>query len=130
MLVKYTEGLLLTVIKICTYSASIDYIIKGTVPRDFRPHSNPPRLLTNGVKIFSILVSFSPRYLYFSVEKTDYPQYDTARSLTPRSIILCWDSEKYEYLSENETKFETILTHWSVAQAGSNDEKNLFGLSL
>ena len=30
----------------------------------------------------------------------------------------------FEYLRENETKFENILTHWSVAQAGSNDEKN------
>ena len=31
---------------------------------------------------------------------------------------------KYEYLGENKTKNENILTHWSVAQAGSNDEKN------
>ena len=31
---------------------------------------------------------------------------------------------KYKYLGENETKNETILTHWSVGQAGSNDEKN------
>ena len=30
----------------------------------------------------------------------------------------------YNYLGENETKFENILTHWSVDQAGSNDEKN------
>ena len=30
---------------------------------------------------------------------------------------------KYEYLGENETTFENVLTHWSVAQAGSNDEK-------
>ena len=30
----------------------------------------------------------------------------------------------FEYLSEKETKNQTILTHWSVAQAGSNDEKN------
>ena len=30
----------------------------------------------------------------------------------------------YEYLGENETEFENILTHWSVDQAGSNDEKN------
>ena len=41
----------------------------------------------------------------------------------------------FEYLGENETKFENISTHWSVAQAGSNDEKklgveNLVGLSL
>ena len=27
-------------------------------------------------------------------------------------------------LGENETKNETILTHWSVAQVSSNDEKN------
>ena len=25
---------------------------------------------------------------------------------------------KFEYLGENETKYENILTHWSVAQAG------------
>ena len=36
---------------------------------------------------------------------------------------------------ENETKSDNILTYWSVAQAGSNDEKkvggkNLVGLSL
>ena len=40
---------------------------------------------------------------------------------------------KFEYLSENETKLENILTHWSVAQAGSNEDlgvKNLIGLSL
>ena len=30
----------------------------------------------------------------------------------------------FEYLGENEIKFENILTHWSVAQAGSNDGKN------
>ena len=30
----------------------------------------------------------------------------------------------YDYLGENETKFENILTYWSVDQAGSNDEKN------
>ena len=40
-----------------------------------------------------------------------------------------------EYLGENETKFENILTHWSVVQPDSNDEKNwesknLVGLSL
>ena len=31
---------------------------------------------------------------------------------------------EFEYLGENETEFENILTHWSVAQAGSNDDKN------
>ena len=35
----------------------------------------------------------------------------------------------FEYLSEKETKNQTILTHWSVAQAGSNDEKN-WGLKI
>ena len=39
-------------------------------------------------------------------------------------MILRGDSDKYEYLGENETKFETILTHWSVVKAGSNNEKN------
>ena len=38
-------------------------------------------------------------------------------------MILRGDSDKYEYLGENETKFETILTHWSIDKAGSNDEK-------
>ena len=31
---------------------------------------------------------------------------------------------KFEELSENLTKIENIFTHWSVAQAGSNYEKN------
>ena len=31
---------------------------------------------------------------------------------------------KYNYLGENETKNENILTRWSVTQAGSNYEKN------
>ena len=44
--------------------------------------------------------------------------------MTPRSIILRGALEKFEYLGENETKNETILTHWSVAQAGLNDENN------
>ena len=40
------------------------------------------------------------------------------------SMILCGDSKKFEYLGENETKNETILIHWSGAQASLNDEKN------
>ena len=47
--------------------------------------------------------------------------------LTPSCMILHGVSFfilKFEYLSENETKIENILTHWSVAQAGSNDENN------
>ena len=64
----------------------------------------------------------------------DSGQYHTAQNfplkfgcLTPRSIILRGDSEKFEYLSEDETKKENILTHWSVAQAGSNDETSYRG---
>ena len=35
-----------------------------------------------------------------------------------------FSTQKYEYLGENATEFENILTHWSEAEAGSNDEKN------
>ena len=50
-------------------------------------------------------------------------------------MMLRGDLETFEYLSENETRNENILTHWSVAQAGSSDEKimrveSLLGLSL
>ena len=38
-------------------------------------------------------------------------------------MILRADSEKFEYLSRDETKNENILSHCSMAQAGSNDEK-------
>ena len=41
------------------------------------------------------------------------------------------DFKKYEYHGENETKIEIVLTCWSVAQAGSNDEKKWgFKISL
>ena len=43
----------------------------------------------------------------------DSAQYDTARRFG-----------KIRISRRNKTKFETILSHWSVAQAGSNDEKN------
>ena len=43
--------------------------------------------------------------------------------MSQRSIILCGTSEKYEYLGKNNNKNENILTYWSVAQAGWNDEK-------
>ena len=65
-----------------------------------------------------------PSYSNFSIEKTDSAQYHTVRRLTLRSMILRRDSEKFEYLSENETKIKNILTQWSVTQAGSNDDKN------
>ena len=42
--------------------------------------------------------------------------------------------EKLRLTRRNLSKIENILTHWSVAQAGSNDEKNgveiITGLSL
>ena len=41
------------------------------------------------------------------------------------SIILQEDFyDKFDLLSENLTKIEILFTHWSVAQADSNDEKN------
>ena len=43
--------------------------------------------------------------------------------MIPHSMILSGTSEIREYLGENETKNKNILTHRSVAQAGSNDEK-------
>ena len=46
--------------------------------------------------------------------KKDTEKYQTARRF-----------EIFEYLGKNETKNETILTHWSVNQAGSNGEKKL-----
>ena len=54
----------------------------------------------------------------------DSMQYDTARNCTPRSMILGRTLEQYEYLGKDKTKNETILTHQSVAQTGSNDEQN------
>ena len=38
-------------------------------------------------------------------------------------MILSFSTLKYKYLGENKTEFENILTHWSEAEAGSNDEK-------
>ena len=49
--------------------------------------------------------------------------------MTPHSMILRGDSKKFEFISEIETKNETNLTHWPVAQAGANDEKN-WGLKI
>ena len=43
--------------------------------------------------------------------------------MIPHSMILSGPSEIREYLGENETKNKNILTHRSVAQAGSNEEK-------
>ena len=62
-------------------------------------------------------------------------QYDTPGRLTLRSMIPREDFyEKLRLTRRNLSKIENILTHWSVAQAGSNDEKNgveiITGLSL
>ena len=40
--------------------------------------------------------------------------------LCPESVFFILN---FEYLDENGTKIENILTPWSVAQAGLNDEK-------
>ena len=62
---------------------------------------------------------------YYTVHaELDSVQFDTARNLTPRSMILRGISEKFEYLGKKETKNENILTHWPVAQTSSNYEKN------
>ena len=55
------------------------------------------------------------RVILSQILMIDTAQYQTARRLTLLSMILCGDSEKFEYLSENETKHENIVTHWSVA---------------
>ena len=47
--------------------------------------------------------------------------------LTQRSMIVRRSQFfilNFEYLGENKTKFENILTRWSVAHTSSNDEKN------
>ena len=53
----------------------------------------------------------------------DSAQCHTVGRLTLRSKKLHGDSEKFEYLTENQIKLENILAHWSVTQAGLNDEK-------
>ena len=89
---------------------SIFLTLKGTVQQDFRPpvffhNSNRPRPLTNGLKYFFVLVSFSPRYSNFSESpRSTYHMYcedssnqiwgeiskhfHTVRSQAPCSMIL------------------------------------------
>ena len=56
----------------------------------------------------------------------DLAQYHTAQNLTPCGMILCRvNLEKLEFLGENETKFDNISTHYSVAKADSNYEKTV-----
>ena len=80
----------------------------------------PRSIILRGVKFraVSYCAELSPQ-----IWLPDSTQYDTARNLTPRSMILSRDSEKFEYLSEDKIKNKNILTHWSVAHASSNDEK-------
>ena len=58
----------------------------------------------------------------------DSAKYHTAGILTQRSTVYMVLQEdfydKFDLLSENLTKIEILFTHWSVAQADSNDEKN------
>ena len=61
--------------------------------------------------------TLSPLWVYHPCLKRIQKSY-----MTPSSMILRGDSKKFEYVSENETKNLTILTHCSVAQAGSNDK--------
>ena len=53
----------------------------------------------------------------------DSAQCHTVGRLTLRRKKLHGDSEKFEYLTENQIKIENSLAHWSVTQAGLNDEK-------
>ena len=71
-------------------------------------------------KLLNFLNSF-----YFSAFSFYFTRVLDPHPNKPRSMILRGDSEKFEYLSENGTKIENILTIWSVAQAGStsNNEK-------
>ena len=56
---------------------------------------------------------------YYTVHaELDSVQFDTARNLTARNF------GKIRISRQKETKNENILTHWSVAQTSSNDEKN------
>ena len=38
-------------------------------------------------------------------------------------MILRGDPEKFEYLGENETRIEVILTHWSVKKTGGRKSR-------
>ena len=46
-------------------------------------------------------ISLDRPYKKDTEKRHDSAQYDTARNLTPRSLILRRTSEKYEYLIEN-----------------------------
>ena len=55
----------------------------------------------------------------------------SAQSLTLRSMILRGvNLKKLEHLSEISTKTKTSLTHYSVAKASSNYEKNRSKISI
>ena len=57
----------------------------------------------------------------FKEMAVDFPQYRvTSRSMILRGV----NFERLEHLGKISTKIKTILTHNSMAQAGSNYEKN------
>ena len=58
------------------------------------------------VKTVSLLVLFSPRYSYFSIEKTDSAQYHTARSQNNLILDLNCENEKFNPLIE---EYESIF---------------------
>ena len=62
--------------------------------------------------VFNSAKMFSDENFFYSA------QYNTALPLSQFFIL------NFEYLGENETKFENILTNWSVVQTSLNDEKN------
>ena len=79
------------------------------------------------IQMFSILISFSKSYLIL-VSKKLTPRSIILREETPSNLVawlraVWYCAEKFENLSKNETKNESILNHWSLAQAGPNDEK-------
>ena len=62
---------------------------------------------------------------------SDFPQYDTLGRLTNHSMIPRRDFfKKFEELGKIFIKIANVLTHWSVIQAGFNDEKNMSIISL
>ena len=82
---KSVETSVLRGIKHCiTYHCNTTQILKRQSNEifdlQFFSSSEPASATGHWVKIFSNLVSFSPKYSYFSVEKTDSTQYHTARS--------------------------------------------------
>ena len=104
----------------CAESCDFRIFFKGTsneIVFPFLHNSSLPWPLSNGLKHFRFLYRFHRVIQVF---------WDWLRA-----VRYCAESVfsilRFEYLGENDTKFETILIHWPVTQAGSNDEKNYRG---